>query len=626
MKKKLFVIIVLAILLMIFIIPKGKEESVKIKKKDYNTFNLKTGVEYLIEKANSSSISNYNDGNKGEMYTFSHDATEQTPAQTDYRYIGDNPNNYVYFNCDDASNKPESTCELWRIIGVFDVDDGTGNIEQRIKIIRNDSFANTMAYDEGNNNYWVTSSLNEYLNEQYFNSLSTVSKQMVGNSKYYLGTEEISSYVNGTPDDIYSWERGNKAFSNEREYYNNNIMGLMYPSDYAYTFAYGVDDICYNNISDCGYRNIDGQIVNQEKSWFTVKDLNTYDSYPTQLLISSTLNNESNTIVLLNIGKLCAAGGCSSYGASFSYAVRPVTYLKSDVYIYGGNGTKKKPYKLSLNNSDVDTEQYKNYKSYVFGEKVVYDNNNYYVIEDSDSDTRYVSLLKEELLTAQEVNEYSSNYSSINGEYPYLENNNCNSSVQANCSTNYKDSNVKLIIDNWASQYNNDLVIVNGLKARLLTEDIFKTKLGFENYYDSPHTYYRVGEHTLDWAYFNGKSYWAMSQYGDSSSVFVIGNNVIPEKVYNKLYIRPVIYLNKCAIEGGCLYDEEYVRTDDVNDIDDIDDIDGDDKSMIGKVIVTVANTLKHLPQIILFISVIFIIIGLSIFGYNYYKSRKERK
>ena len=49
------------------------------------------------------------------MWAFTHEATEQLKATTDYRYIGANPNNYVKFND-----------ELWRIIGVFDVDDETG--------------------------------------------------------------------------------------------------------------------------------------------------------------------------------------------------------------------------------------------------------------------------------------------------------------------------------------------------------------------------------------------------------------------------------------------------------------------------------------------------------------------
>ena len=57
-----------------------------------------------------------------------HPATTQLKANTDYRYTGADPNNYVSFNN-----------ELWRIIGVFPTDDGTGNIENRVKIIRNES-------------------------------------------------------------------------------------------------------------------------------------------------------------------------------------------------------------------------------------------------------------------------------------------------------------------------------------------------------------------------------------------------------------------------------------------------------------------------------------------------------
>ena len=38
------------------------------------------------------------------------------------RYIGEDPNNYVYFNCDDYNNPSSSTCELWRIMGVLSED------------------------------------------------------------------------------------------------------------------------------------------------------------------------------------------------------------------------------------------------------------------------------------------------------------------------------------------------------------------------------------------------------------------------------------------------------------------------------------------------------------------------
>ncbi len=82
----------------------------------------------LLEKTNSEDILDYNDGNIHELYRFDHPATEQTLDLTDYRYIGNAPNNYVNFND-----------ELWRIIGIFKVEDDDGNLEERVKIVRNES-------------------------------------------------------------------------------------------------------------------------------------------------------------------------------------------------------------------------------------------------------------------------------------------------------------------------------------------------------------------------------------------------------------------------------------------------------------------------------------------------------
>ena len=97
------------------------------------TNEIVTASDTLLAKANAEDL-DYNsatDEQKKEMWTFSHPATEQTEALTDYRYIGADPNNYVTFNN-----------ETWRIIGVFTVDDGAGNKEQRLKLIRDESIGN----------------------------------------------------------------------------------------------------------------------------------------------------------------------------------------------------------------------------------------------------------------------------------------------------------------------------------------------------------------------------------------------------------------------------------------------------------------------------------------------------
>ena len=82
----------------------------------------------LINNANPSTLmyADATDSQKAEMWTFSHEATEQLEATTDYRYIGSSPNNYITYND-----------EVWRIIGVFD---------GRIKIIKDTSIG-SMSWD-----------------------------------------------------------------------------------------------------------------------------------------------------------------------------------------------------------------------------------------------------------------------------------------------------------------------------------------------------------------------------------------------------------------------------------------------------------------------------------------------
>ena len=125
---------------------------------------LPLATDKILAKANPENL-DYNsatDAQKKEMWTFTHEATEQTTALTDYRYIGADPNNYVKFND-----------ELWRIIGVFDTDDGTGKVEKRLKIIRNESIGNyswdnkdktTGAESTYGKNEWTDARLNYLLN------------------------------------------------------------------------------------------------------------------------------------------------------------------------------------------------------------------------------------------------------------------------------------------------------------------------------------------------------------------------------------------------------------------------------------------------------------------------------
>ncbi|MBQ9012406.1 MAG: hypothetical protein IJ094_02390, partial [Bacilli bacterium] len=282
----------------------------------YGSIVEKNAVIDLLAKANPVTDTNYTDGNTKEMYTFEHPATTQTGALTDYRYIGTNPNNYVTFNN-----------ELWRIIGVFTVEDGNDNTEQRIKIVRNEKLSSNMQWDDDSNE-WSTVTLNTYLNGDYYNGLDDTSKNMVADTKYYLGGS--SAYDNLKGEDYYNFERGTTVYSGRSTSWTGKI-ALMYPSDYSYTYALGVDNKCYTDGFDC-----DGS-SGKTNGWI----YNT-NSNSNQWLLSPI---SAGSVSVFSLG---ASGSVGSNRVTDSYGVRPSLYLVSNIKIDSGDGSEQNPYSLKL--------------------------------------------------------------------------------------------------------------------------------------------------------------------------------------------------------------------------------------------------------------------------------------
>ena len=288
-----------------------------------------TGVKLLLSKTNPITITNYENGNKGELYTFEHGSTEQTPELTDYRYIGNVPNNYVTFNN-----------ELWRIIGVFDVDDGNGNFEKRIKLVKEQliidneyiSFSGKQ-YEEANNK-WPDSYIIQLLNGRYYSLLSETSQQMIDTTRFYIGYAS-EEYV--TAEDFYNWERSdtgyystNGSYSGEMPYWDGKI-ALMYPSDVIYNYALGINDNCFNNATSC---------INNNKGWIA-NDMKSIENW----LITPVYNT---TIYVYKMKG--SSGRIERYGVYYgdSGSYQPTLYLKSQVKITSGNGSKENPYQLSI--------------------------------------------------------------------------------------------------------------------------------------------------------------------------------------------------------------------------------------------------------------------------------------
>lgn len=285
----------------------------------YHYGDFLTTVKYLLRKINEKDIDNYIDGNTHEMYTFEHEATEQTSALTDYRYIGNDPYNYVEFNN-----------ELWRIIGVFSVEDENGNWEERLKIVRDARISEGKKWNDNGTNEWSFSILQLYLNNDYLDSINNLSQNMLKKTKYYLGGNDIAN-ING--EDFYIFERGNNVSSGR---YNNwiGIIGLMYPSDHSYTYALGVDDVCFNSGIDCDSSK--GAILSN--SWV----YNISKNY-VQWLITPFAKNSRAAYEIYSNGNI---GGLSVNTANYWF--RPTLYLNSKVKITSGDGTESNPYKLSM--------------------------------------------------------------------------------------------------------------------------------------------------------------------------------------------------------------------------------------------------------------------------------------
>ena len=327
----------------------------------------KSGADTLIKLTNNK--------DKSGLYTITHpaDSTLQigaTESVTEYRYRGASPKNYVTFNN-----------EVWRILGVFPTDDGTGNIENRIKIIKNESIGNkywddgTIAYNytqndnlmllqdnnkskveylekidkydvmltvpdtSGSNNWARPARLNTELNTTYLNSLDSTSQSMIGQAKYYLGGKTPTSN-NGyadTPLQFYSYERKIQN-TTSNEFYNGTNpnswvgkLGLMYLSDYGYASSNCENKKIYDsNSSSNDIRACNGT------NWL-------YNIKANEWLLPQSAGYSSDAFFV-------DSDGYAYYGLVdfIQFAVRPVLYLISSAQITGGNGTSSSPYTLGL--------------------------------------------------------------------------------------------------------------------------------------------------------------------------------------------------------------------------------------------------------------------------------------
>ena len=278
--------------------------------------------------------------------------TKVTDNNTEqYRYQGNNPNNYVSFNN-----------QLWRIIAYVPVclevtpitEDTTINgtsfkqgeaqctkWENRVKIIKADPIGayvyNESRYGAANNIVWIGSSIQELLNSCYLGKKDVCSKYCYAHSTTQgvcnysqNGINENDSYGNMIEGVYYNMGMSNGYSSSSVVYANEvkkqvsekSMTGLMYASDFGYAIS--------GYTGNLGYSSANSQMVN---NWLFGQ------SYEWTM----TAFSSSNPVYVSNYGGLSG-----NNNASYGFAVRPVLYLQSNVNKLSGDGSIASPYTLGM--------------------------------------------------------------------------------------------------------------------------------------------------------------------------------------------------------------------------------------------------------------------------------------
>ena len=283
------------------------------------------------------------------------------------RYYGANPNNYIYFNCSDYSNQTSSTCETWRIIGVFD---------GKLKLIRGSRIGqyswdnkntSTGAENSFGNNDWTTARLMKLLNPSdyykvdsndnglgqslYYNSASgkcysgqnnatvncdftstgiknDITRNMIAETTWNIGGWNSSSVY---PNQIYEYERGTTVYTGRPTTPWTGKIALAYPSDYGYAA----------DLNQCKDKKLNGYDNSTCTSNNWMKSIITNNgSYSGWLL---TPHSSASYAVWL----VSSSGNVSHDLASGAFGAVPVLSLSSELGIESGDGTSNNPYKLS---------------------------------------------------------------------------------------------------------------------------------------------------------------------------------------------------------------------------------------------------------------------------------------
>ncbi len=296
---------------------------------------LSSYITSLYDSATKTTVTN-------NSITYQYDATNNIMKDIggNLRYYGASPNNYIYFNCSDYSNQSSSTCEVWRIIGVFD---------DKVKIVRESSIG-AYSWDNKTDGVWSTSSSMKILNPNftgtngstYWNGVSGTCNN--GNNTTGTCDFTTSGLKAGTTKSLISnstWNIGSTTEDYVNVEYNKEIkttgsfyVGLPNVSDYGYAADLGKCAKQLRNYSDSTCTSNNWMIFLSKGTKKMASLINNYDSNMINIV------NESGNVDIFN-------NDYDDASPLYSYNMFPTLYLTSDAIVdESTKGSSSNPYKI----------------------------------------------------------------------------------------------------------------------------------------------------------------------------------------------------------------------------------------------------------------------------------------
>ena len=282
------------------------------------------------------------------------------------RYYGAEPNNYIYFNCSDYENQSSSTCEIWRIIGVFD---------GKVKLIRSETIGthswdnkstSTGAETDAGKNDWSDARLMKLLNpgyesetvggSLYYNSESgncyansdnatktcdftstgiknDTTRNLISKTTYFLGTIRDNDIARGIRSPyLYVHERSTLVRSGRPTTWQGKI-ALPYPSDYVYAV----------DLEKCTAQENYFDSTCTSNNWMKLI-LNNDENSRAWLLNPYYMNNDGGFAA----GVYIQGGIMRAFNVCDMDDVIPVLHLNPMLDIKSGTGSSSAPYQLSV--------------------------------------------------------------------------------------------------------------------------------------------------------------------------------------------------------------------------------------------------------------------------------------